>query len=704
MPERLPPDSPFNETSDPLTPDNLERVDSGEIQQIMSRFDRESAYRVLTGYRGLIIASVCVLFSLLQLYSTWYIIPSTHMRPLHLSIVVMLSYLLYPARRAGRKDRLPWYDVALALLSLGLFLFPVVYFNQLVRQNSYPLYQYLVAGLAILLMMEACRRVVGLPIVIIASLFVLVAFLGRSMPGFLGNRGFNLMQIIRHLFYTQEGVFGVPVGASSTFIFLFILFGAFLEKTGVGEFFIDLSNAIAGKQRGGPAKVAVITSALEGTVSGSSVANTVGSGSFTIPMMKRLGYRAEFAAAVEAAASTGGQIMPPVMGAAAFLMAESVGVSYSVVVKAAIIPALLYFAGIYIVTDLEAKKQGLKGLEKDKMPRLLQVLRERGHLILPLVAIILVLGAGYTPSVAALIGIAIAVLGGYLRTLVDLAFAALKSRPLLPVVRQSKGMRPRQYLEALEAGARSILGVALACGVAGIIAGMITLTGIGLKMGSGLTSLAGGSLLLLLIFTMFSSILLGMGVPTTANYLITSTIMAPVVARALMTGLPEVYGALQAAGPALAILPAHLFTFYFGIIADITPPVALAAMAGAAIAKSNPLRTGVEATRLAIAAFLVPYIFVYSPQMLMLNAQWHEVALIALTALIGMFGVGMAVEKYWESRLNLLQQLMALAGGLMLIIPGLVTDAAGFSLIALVVIWQKVQNRQAAAQPRPHPN
>ncbi len=697
MSDRLHPQEPPKEADSALTSDNLERVDSGEIQQIMSKFDRESAFRTLSGLRGLIISGVCVLFSLLQLYSTWYIIPSTHMRPLHLGIVVMLAFLLYPARRKSPKDRLPWYDLLLALLSLAIFLFPVTYFSQLVRQNTYPMYQYLIGGVGILLLMEACRRVVGLPIVIIAFFFVLIGFFGRSMPGFLGNRGFNLMQIIKHLFYTQEGVFGVPVGASSTFIFLFILFGAFLEKTGVGEFFIDLSNAIAGKQRGGPAKVAVITSALEGTVSGSSVANTVGSGSFTIPMMKRLGYRPEFAAAVEAAASTGGQIMPPVMGAAAFLMAESVGVPYSVVVKAAIIPALLYFTGIYIVTDLEAKKQGLKGLEKDKMPRLLRVLKERGHLFLPLVAIIYVLGAGYTPSVAALIGIAIAVLGGYLRTLMDIVFAAVKNRPVLPVIKESKGMRPMQYLEALEAGARSIIGVALACGVAGIIAGMITLSGIGLKMGSGLTALAGGSLLLLLIFTMFSSILLGMGVPTTANYLITSTIMAPVVARALMTSLPEVYGALQAINPALAILPAHLFTFYFGIIADITPPVALAAMAGAAIAKSNPLRTGVEATRLAIAAFLVPYIFVYSPQMLMLNAHWYEVALIALTAVIGMFGIGMAVEKYWDSKLNLLQQLMALAGGLLLIIPGLVTDAVGFTLIALVVIWQRVQKKKAAA-------
>lgn len=686
--------NPAAEDAQILTSENMERVDEQEINEILSKYDRESAFRTLSGYRGLIISAVCILFSLLQLYSTWFIIPSTHMRPLHLGIVVMLAFLLYPARHKGRKDTLPWYDLVLALVSLAVFLYQIVFFDTIVRQNNFETYQYVLGGVAILLLMEACRRVVGIPIVIIAVLFMLIGFFGRSMPGFLGNRGFNVQQIIKHLFFTQEGIFGAPVGASSTFIFLFILFGAFLEKTGVGEFFIDLSNAIAGKQRGGPAKVAVITSALEGTVSGSSVANTVGSGSFTIPMMKRLGYRPEFAAAVEAAASTGGQIMPPVMGAAAFLMAESVGVPYADVVKAAIIPALLYFAGIYIVTDLEAKKQGLRGLEEDKMPKLFKVMMERGHLILPLVGIIYILGAGFTPSVAALIGIGIAVLGGYLRTLFDVFIAALKKQPTAPVIKQGNYMRPIEYLQALESGARGIINVALACGVAGIIAGMITLTGIGLKMGSGLTALAGGSLLLLLIFTMFSSILLGMGVPTTANYLITSTIMAPVVARSLMAHLPEVYGALEAINPAYAILPAHLFTFYFGIVADITPPVALAAMAGAAIAKSNPLKTGVEATRLAIAAFLVPYIFVYSPQMLMLNAQWHEVVLIAVTALIGMFGVGMAIEKYWESKLNVIQQLMALAGGLLLIIPGLITDIVGFLLIALVVIWQKIQNRK----------
>ena len=672
--------------------EQIERLAEEDITSIMSKFDRESAFRMLTGHRNLIIAGILILFSIIQLFSTWWIIPSTHMRPLHLAFVMGLAYLLYPARKKSRKDTLPWYDVALAVVSVVVCLYPVVFFQKIVSQNSLEMYELIIGGIGIVLLFEACRRVVGLPIVVIALVFIAIGFFGRSMPGFLGNRGFSLKNIIRHLFYTQEGVFGTPLGASSTFIFLFILFGSFLEKTGVGDFFIDLSNALAGTRRGGPAKVAVITSALEGTVSGSSVANTVGSGSFTIPMMKNLGYRPEFAAAVEAAASTGGQIMPPVMGAAAFLMSEIIGLPYSVIVKAAIIPALLYFAGIYIITDIEARKQGLKGLTRDQMPSLKRIMLERGHLILPLVAIVWVLSSGYTPSVAALTGLLCAALGSYLRTGAELLVAVFRRRsrePFGAILRRSAGLRPMDYLKALEGGARSILGVALACGVAGIIAGMITLTGIGLKMGAGLTALAGGNILLLLVFTMLTSIILGMGVPTTANYLITSTIMAPIVAKALTGALPDVYGALAAISPGIAILPAHLFTFYFGIIADITPPVALAAMAGAAIAKSDPLRTGIEASRLAIAAFLVPYIFVFNPQMLMLNAAWYEVLQIAITSLLGMVGIGMAVEKYWTSKLNILQQLMALAGGLMLIDPNWLTDIGGIVLIALVIAWQQ---------------
>lgn len=439
-----------------------------------------------------------------------------------------------------------------------------------------------------------------------------------------------------------------------------------------------------------------------GTVSGSSVANTVGSGSFTIPMMKKLGYKPEFAAAVEASASTGGQLMPPVMGAAAFLMAENLGIPFGSIIKAAIIPAVLYFAGIYIVTDIEAKKLGLTGMNKADLPKFSRVMLTRGFLILPLAVIIILLTLGYTASFAALVGIITAVLGSYLPT----AFVFFKNlfrrdgekQSVRETFQTSTALSFRDFLDALESGARSIIGVALACGVAGIIVGMITKTGIGLKMGAGLSSLAGGHLLLLLFFTMIASVFLGMGVPTTPNYLITSTIMAPIIYKALVSFLPEVYGPLQAIGEGYALLPAHLFAFYFGIIADITPPVALAAMAGAAIAKADPLKSGINASKLAIAAFLIPYIFVMNPQLLMLNSTWYQTVQIVVTSLVGMIGVGMCLEKFWSCKLNILQQLLALAGGLMLIYPETVTDIIGIGLVGGIIVWQHFQKRAKMAK------
>jgi TRAP transporter 4TM/12TM fusion protein len=418
--------------------------------------------------------------------------------------------------------------------------------------------------------------------VIVASSFLVYAYFGAYFPGFLSHRGYSIERIVSHMYFTTEGILGIPLGVSATFVFLFVLFGAFLEKTGIGKLFIDIADAIAGWASGGPAKVAVITSALEGTISGSSVANTVGSGSFTIPMMKKLGYRPEFAGAVEAAASTGGQIMPPVMGAAAFLMAEFIGIPYIDIAKAAAIPACLYFAGIFIEVHFEAKRCGLKGKAWDQIPRTWTVLKERGHLFVPLIAIIYILTEGFTPSRAALVGLVLSVVAGALK--------------------KATRMSVPEIFNALETGARGALGVAIACATAGIIVGVVTLTGLGLKMANGLIDLSGGYMLPTLFFTMITSLILGMGVPTTANYVITATMCAPAV---VMLGVPK--------------LAAHLFVFYFGIIADITPPVALAAYAGAGIARANPFKTGVTASKLAIAAFIIPYIFVLNPAMVLIG-------------------------------------------------------------------------------------
>ncbi|MDL2317486.1 TRAP transporter permease [Eubacteriales bacterium OttesenSCG-928-A19] len=663
-----------------------------DITEFMEKYDKESVTRHYRGPMQWIVAGLCVLFALVQLYAAFTAnIPATQLRPLHLGFVMMLVFLIYPVRRASRRDRLPWYDLLLAILAMACCLYIVFQHITIAnrissRMTPMPVrvMDMTVGALIILMLFECCRRVVGLPIMIIAGAFILYALFGRYMPGFLAHRGFSLERLITSLVYTTEGIMGTPLGASSTFIFLFVLFGAFLERTQVGEFFIDLANSLAGHKSGGPAKVAVITSALEGTVSGSSVANTVGSGSFTIPMMKKLGYRPEFAAAVEAAASTGGQIMPPIMGAAAFLMAESVGVPYIEVVKAAIIPALLYFVGIYIIVDLEAKKCGLVGMDKSKMPRFLPLFKEKGYLILPLLVIIGFLAAGYTPIFAALVGIASATLCDLLRHILG-GVRAVRQGEKQGVVKRVALDTGEDVVVSLHNGARGVLSVAVACGMAGIIVGMITLTGLGLELGTGLSKLAGGNTLLTLMLTMVASLILGMGVPTTANYLITSTIMAGTVMKVL----------------GVEMLTAHMFVFYFGIMADITPPVALASMAGSAIAKSDPFRTGLNSVKLAIAAFLVPYLFAYNQKMLFIGAHWYDIVQISITAIVGMIGIGAAVEGYFTRHAHPIQRVLFLIGGLLLVEPNLMTDIIGIVIIGVAMLWQFLENRKFGGRLEP---
>ncbi len=660
-----------------------------ELEEIMLKYDRESTYRKLSDFRGTIISVIAIIFALIQLYHTFNPLP--YIRPLHVSLVLLLAYLLYPAKKTMRKDTIPWYDIALAVIAFAVCFYQVVNIKALNARLRLKDYEYILAIIGIVLLLEATRRVVGMPIVIIASTFILIALFGQYMPGFLKS-GNSWKRIVDHLWYGTEGVFGAAIGACTTFIFLFMLFGAFLEKTGVGEVFIDLANALAGGSRGGPAKVAVISSALMGTVSGSSVANTVGTGSFTIPMMKKMGYRPQFAGAVEASASTGGQIMPPVMGAAAFLMVDSVGLPYAQIIKAAVIPAILYFAGIMLIIDLESKKHNLLGMPKDQMPKFGKIMSERGHLILPLAVIIYVLvGTSLTPAFAALIGIAVAAVIGYAKTLIDLLVPG--KRDINTIMEQRAGLTGTDFFKCLETGARGVLSVALACGVSGIVSGIITVTGIGARIGDGFATLAGGNLILLLFFTMITSIILGMGVPTTANYIITSSVMAPVVMKAMAASLPEVVAGLEVLGAGYVKLPAHLFTFYFGIVADITPPVCLAAMAGAAIAKADPIKTGFEATRLAIAAFLIPYMFIFNPSLLLVDASLLDIIRMAATSLIGMFGIAMFMQKFYMSRLNIIQQVLAAAGGLLLIDPGLYTDMIGIGLVALVVLWNRFQTK-----------
>ena len=635
--------------------------DAKRAQAVLKEFDKESDTMEYTGVMAKIVAFIAIAFSVFQLYTaTFGVLDAQLQRGIHLGFGLCLVYLLYPTRKSWSRHKLHPFDLLLAVLGAAAPGYIVFEYQNLVMRAGMVSNLDLAIGLVgIVLVIEAARRVVGLPMVCVVLGFLAYAFAGPYMPGVLAHRGLTLSQLVGHLFYTTEGVFGIPLGVSSTFIFLFILFGAYLESTGLGKFFIDLANSIAGWASGGPAKVAVLSSGLMGTVSGSSVANVVGTGSLTIPMMKKLGYQKNFAGAVEAAASTGGQLMPPVMGAAAFLMAEFVGVPYIDIVKAAVVPALLYFAGVWLGVHFEAKRGKLKGLPKEQLPHFFTLLKERGHLALPLVIIVYLLVSGYTPMRAALVAIVLAI--------------------MCSALRKSTRMQPIEIVRGLEKGAKNVLGVLVACAAAGIIIGVVTKTGVGLKLASGLLTLSGGLLLPTMFFTMITAILLGMGVPTTANYVITSTIAAPALVQ---MGVP--------------VLAAHMFVFYFGIIADVTPPVALAAYAGSGISGGNALKTGVNASKLAIAAFIIPYIFVMSPVLLMMQGTALELFISTVTALGGMVAISSALIGYLADDCRMAERLILVAAGLMMIQPGLVTDVIGLVLFALILAGQLKRRPQEA--------
>ncbi|MEQ6376150.1 TRAP transporter permease [Bacillaceae bacterium S4-13-56] len=552
-----------------------------------------------------------------------------------------------------------------------------VYYDTIVQQiGGITEAQLLIGGIAILLVLEAARRAVGLPITIIAILFLLYAYYGPYMPGTLAHRGLSLNQIVNTMFFTTEGILGTPLQVSSTYIFLFLLFGAFLVQTGIGAYFNDLAIAIAGKRVGGPAKVAIFSSALNGTISGSSVANTVTTGSYTIPMMKKLGYKRNFAGAVEAASSTGGQIMPPIMGAAAFLMIEFAGVGYWEIAKAATIPALLYFAGIWIMTHLEAKRLGLHGLSEEEIPDRKETFKKI-YLLLPIFVIIYFLFEGFSIERTAIYGILITILVSLFRKdtnmfIVDNKFSLTK------------------LLHGLTGGARSALGVAAATACAGIIVGVVTKTGLGLKLGNSLVDFAHaitnsptGLLFLTLFFTMITSIILGMGSPTTANYIITSTIALPAI-LALNTEFQF----------AIPILAAHMFVFYFGIVADITPPVALAAFAATAISGGEPIRTGLNASKLAIAAYIIPYMFVLSPELLMIDVTASGVIFLLFTAILGMIAIGAGMIGYWYRKLNWVERIITIITGLMLIYPEGNSDLIGIGAFAILFVLQILSQKK----------
>ncbi|KAF0816815.1 MULTISPECIES: TRAP transporter permease [unclassified Cytobacillus] len=639
-----------------------------EQQKLLEKYDPEAGTRKLGGALGWIVFFGLLAFSLFHLYTGVFgMLTAQLQRSIHLGFALALIFLLFPARKKdrGRKHKVAWYDFILALLGIAVGAYWPLFIDEIVmRAGRLTEIDFYVGLIAVLLVLEATRRAVGLPITIIAVIFLAYAMYGPYMPAFLAHRGLDLERLVQTMFFTTEGILGTPLGVSATFIFLFLLFGSFLVKTGVGQYFNDLAVSIAGKRTGGPAKVAIFSSALQGTISGSSVANVVTSGSFTIPMMKKLGYKKEFAGAVEATASTGGQIMPPIMGAAAFLMVEFIGggITYWDIAKAAAIPALLYFSGVWIMTHFEAKRVGLRGLKDEEMPNRKEVLKKI-YLLLPILAVIILLMSGMSVIRAALWSIVITVAVSMISKETRIGF--------------------KDAIDALVDGARTALGVAAATAAAGIIVGVVVKTGLGLKMANGLLDLSGGLLIPTLMLTMVAAIILGMGSPTTANYVITSTIAAPAI---ILLGVPD--------------LSAHLFVFYFGIVADVTPPVALAAFAAAGVSGGDPIKTGVSASKLAIGAFIIPYMFVLSPELLMIDTTWYYLIWVVFTALAGMMAIGAGVIGYWLRKLNIFERLLGLAGGLLLIYPEGVSDIVGLGIFILLIVLQVFIKKDDQAKPQ----
>lgn len=676
------------------TDDIKHEVNSSDLDAVMKKYDRESNVRVWMGRPALIVKALLIGFSL---FCIWVTLFSTFLEEIRLTsfmgLIVLLGFLQYPAGKGSNKvNHIPWYDIIGMVLGTGAFIYYTFNAEQIIQQGTrFQPYQIVIAVIGILALLEVTRRSVGWPILIVALFFIVYALAyGLTNPSFAGR----VRYLVRNLFYAKTGILSTPINVCSKYIVVFIIFGAFLERTGISQLFINIANCVAGRFAGGPAKVAVISSALCGMVSGSSVGNTVTTGSVTIPMMKETGYKSEFSGAVEAAASTGGQIMPPIMGAAAFLMADIIGVPYSDILLRAIFPAILYFTGIFIAVHLEAKKHGLTGIPTDKLPKFSALLKKI-YLLLPLILLVIWVSknmmtmqraAAFSIVATIIVGIVDGIFSGSYRS----AYRALKgkesSKALAGVIcgnneETEKCFTFKKLIDSLEAGGKGTITVGAACGVAGIISGTITMTGLANEMINAIVRVAGDKLFVALFLTMLCCIVLGMGVPTTATYCIMAATCAPILTR---MGVP--------------ILAAHFFVFYFGIVADITPPVALAAYAGSAIAKSNPMRTAYNATKMAIAAFLIPYIFCFNPEMLLIDTNVLDVIMIYVTALFGIVGIASALEGYFLTDMGFIDRILFIAGGLMMIFPGTLTDTIGLALIAAAIAMQYARKKKVTAQ------
>ena len=669
---------------------NEEQNIEANVDEIMRKYDRESNVRIWEGWPKLVVGIILALFSLFCIYVTLF---ANFLEQVRLSsflgLVIVMGYLTYPARKGKMQvNYMPWYDILLMVLGAASFFYYTFNASTLLNTGMKAKLQdpvYIIAGIiGLVVLAELCRRSVGLPILCVAG-----AFLAYTIFWYVKD-GKMLAKIVHELFYNENGILSTPINVCSKYIVVFIIFGAFLEKTGISTYFIELANGLTGRYSGGPAKVAVVSSALCGMVSGSSVGNTVTTGSITIPMMKKTGYDKNFAGAVEAAASTGGQIMPPIMGAAAFLMADYLGVPYSDIIVRAILPACLYFLGVFLSVHLEARRLGLQGLSRDQLPKLKELLKE-SYLLLPL-AILIYLVCSQTMTMQSsaawsiVATVVVGVISNYLRMRKVLKMARDGDPDAQAEAEKVNGQQFRaiHIFEALENGGRSCISVAVACGIAGLIVGCLTVTGLASTVINAIVTISQGKLFLGLFLTMICCIILGMGIPTTATYCIMASTCAPIL---IQMGVP--------------MICAHFFVFYYGIVADITPPVALAAYAGSAISGGSPMKTGVNATRLAIAGFIIPFIFALSPDMLLVNTTWYEVLLITVTSIIGMYGVTYGLsgfndnERTGSSRIAAFaKRIISIAGGLLLIYPGIGTDVFGVALVGAVMLWRKFGNKE----------
>ncbi len=626
---------------------------AADVDEIMKKYDRESNVRIWEGVPKQIVRFVLAAFMVFMVYmNLWATWSGQIRRCLFVGMVVLFTFFVYPAKKGDVKpNHMPWYDILLAIVGCIPFFYYVANFKKIVAMGIAIGQTEVILGIiGILVLAECCRRAVGVPILCVASVFILYAFIGRGM---------SLQLVVYNVFYTTNGIIGTPISVCSTYIALFLMFGAFLEATGVANFFIDCANALVGWASGGPAKVAVVSSALCGMVSGSSVGNTVTTGSVTIPMMKKTGYPGEFAGAVEAASSTGGQIMPPIMGAAAFIMAEMTDFEYSEIIVRAILPAFLYFLGIFLGVHFKAKKLGLKGLPREELPKWGKLL-PKIYLLVPLVLLVYMIIAGETMAKSAIYA-----------TIAAIAVS---------LINKDDRMTPTKFVNGLENGGKNCISIGVACAIAGIISVCITMTGLGGKLITYVVSLSNGHLIIALFLTMICCIVLGMGVPTTANYIIMASTCAPILIN----------------GMGMHVLAANMFVFYFGIVADITPPVALAAYAGSAIAKAPPMKTAWNATRLAIAAFIIPYIFAFNNEMIFVGDDvtvW-SVASITISATLGMLSIASGLMGYLIHDLKWISRIALIAGGLLMIIPGTVSDLAGFAVLAAIFVLQTIENKK----------